>query len=510
MDYDDAIRWLLTLPDFERTGDFADRPDLAPMMALLRELGDPHLRAGAAVEGEERPKEEIAPELKLRGYCPTIHLAGSKGKGSTGAMIESVLRASGMRTGHYVSPHLHRYNERIRIDGQPIAPEGFAAAMTAVHAAVEAVQPRFPGRTLLAFDALTAAAFVAFREVNVDVQIIEVGLGGLLDSTNVFHNSLAAVAPHPPAPSPRRGEGEHVVVLTPISLEHTAILGDTIQAIARQKAGIITDRCTVVVAPQRESAIDVFAEVARERGATLLEVAKVCQMQRTSANADGQEFRLKTPRAKYDGLKIPLAGRHQLENAVTAVVAAEEMVARMPDVGGQMFEPATSYIRLLTSDLAPTTVKAGLASVKWPGRLEVLTRKPMLIVDGAHNGDSVKRMETALREDFGLKSAVLLFGTLGGKDVTAMAEQAAPFATSVFVCGWPSARAADPRELAAAFRPYDAPVTTFGTLPDAYEAAVAEAGERGAVVAFGALAFVAAVREWVLGIESDSVRLASR
>lgn len=491
MDYDDAIRWLLKLPDFERTGDFADRPDIAPMVALLRELRDPHLGAESAAENTELPQEGSAAELKLRGYWPsTVHIAGSKGKGSTGAMIEAVLRAAGMRTGHYVSPHLHRYNERIRIDGQPISPEGFASAMTAVRAAMAAVEGEFPGR-LLAFDALTAAAFVAFREADVDVQIIEVGLGGTLDSTNVFHGSVAAEARHPPAPSPRRGEGEqHVVVLTPISLEHTAILGDTIQAIARQKAGIITDGCTVVVAPQRESAIDVFTEVARERGATLIEVAKVCQMQRTSANAEGQEFRLRTARAKYDGLKIPLAGRHQLENAVTAVVAAE--------VTGDRLQVTEAQVR------------AGLAGVKWPGRLEVLTRKPMLIVDGAHNGDSVKRMVAALREDFGLKSAVLLFGALAGKDVAAMAEQAAPVATSVFVCGWPSARAADPRELAAEFRPYDAPVTTFGALPDAYEAAVAEAGERGAVVAFGALAFVAAVREWVLGIESDSVRLSSR
>ena len=504
MDYDDAIRWLLTLPDFERTGDFADRPDLAPMVALLRELGDPHLGAAAAddtLDSEQSVVGGDGAELKLRRYCPqTIHIAGSKGKGSTGAMIEAMLRAAGMRTGHYVSPHLHRYNERIRIDGEPIAPEGFAEAMTAVRAEMASVEREFPGR-LLAFDALTAAAFCAFREANVDVQIIEVGLGGTLDSTNVFH----------PSPNHNRPTTtSHVVVLTPISLEHTAILGDTIQAIARQKAGIITDGCTVVVAPQRESAIDVFTEVARERGATLIEVAKACQMQRTSANAEGQEFRLKTARAKYDGLKIPLAGRHQLENAVTAVVAAEELVARLPDAGSQITESAASDIRTPTSDLAPATVKAGLASVKWPARLEVLTRKPMLIVDGAHNGDSVKRMVAALREDFGLKSAVLLFGTLAGKDVAAMAEQAAPFATSVFVCGWPSARAADPRELAAAFRPYEAPVTTFGTLPDACEAAVAEAGERGAVVAFGALAFVAAVREWLLGIESDSVRLSSR
>lgn len=451
MTYDEALRWLLTLPDFERTGEFAERPDVAPMRALLSELGDPH-----------------------RGR-PTVHIAGSKGKGSTGAMVEAVLRAAGLRTGHYVSPHLHRYNERIRIDGQPNVPEGFAAAMDAVRTAMEIVQARFPGRQLLAFDALTAAGFVAFREEEVEAQVVEVGLGGLLDSTNVFHDC---------ADSP------HVVVLTPISLEHTAILGDTIALIAAQKAGIITDGCVAIAAPQRESALDVFAATARGRGATLIETAKVCQLERKSANAEGQEFRLKTSRATYSA-RLPLVGRHQLDNAATAVLTCEELCA------------------LGSVELTEGHVRAGLGSVAWPGRLETLRRRPWVIVDGAHNGDSAKRMAAALREDFGLRSAVLLVGTLAGKDVTAMAQATAGFADAVIAPAWPSARAMDAREAAAAFRETgEAPVTTYGSLADGYEAAMEQAGERGAVVALGSLAFAAAVREHVLGIESDVLRLA--
>jgi dihydrofolate synthase/folylpolyglutamate synthase len=178
VDYIDSLRWLLTLPDFERTGDFAERPDVAPMRALLAHLGDPH-----------------------RGR-PTVHIAGSKGKGSTGAMIEAVLRAAGKRTGYYISPHLHRYTERIRIDGEAASREQFAAAMTRVREAMDAVAPAVPGRQFLAFDALTAAAFVAFAEENVDVQIVEVGLGGTLDSTNVFGADLT---PRPPSLG-RKGE----------------------------------------------------------------------------------------------------------------------------------------------------------------------------------------------------------------------------------------------------------------------------------------------------------------
>lgn len=446
MDYDDALRWLLTLPDFERTGEFAERPDLAPMRALLAALGDSQL--GRA----------------------TVHVAGSKGKGSTAVMVEQVLRAAGLRTGCYVSPHLHRYTERVRIDGQPVAREAFAAAMSAVREAMDAVAPRFPGRRFLAFDALTAAGFVAFREAGVDAQVVEVGLGGLLDSTNVF-------------------DATDVVVLTPISLEHTAILGGTIVEIAAQKAGVMTAGCTAVVAPQRESALDVFRAAAAERGAALVEVAATCQMTRTRASAEGQEFRLKTPCATYTAT-LPLAGRHQLDNAATAVMACEALAQRRG------------------IELTPQHVRAGLAAVAWPGRLEVLRRRPLVVADGAHNGDSARRMVAALRDDFGLSRATLLFGTLAGKDVAAMAEAAAPFADHVYVCAWPHARAADPRALTDAFRAAGAPVTAFADLPGACEAALGEAGERGAIVGFGALAFVAALREYLLGIESDMIRLA--
>jgi len=455
MDYIESLRWLLTLPDFERTGDFAARPDTAPMRALLAHLGDPHLGRS------------------------TVHIAGSKGKGSTGAMIEAMLRAAGKRTGYYISPHLHRYNERIRIDGVAASREQFAAAIAGVRGAIDAVAPAVPGRQFLAFDALTAAAFVAFAEENVDVQIVEVGLGGTLDSTNVF-------GPRAGMPASR----EHVVVLTPISLEHTAILGGTIAEIAAQKAGIITPGATVIVAPQRESALDVFRAVAAERGATAVEVAASCQIARMSASSEGQEFRLKTARAAYSA-RLPLIGRHQLDNAATAIVACEELGERCG------------------MEITPAHVRDGLARVVWPARIEMLKRKPLVIIDGAHNGDSAKRLTAALKEHFALSRATFVAGTLAGKDVDAMAAAVAPMADAVFAAGWRSARAADPRDVAAAFRAYDAPVTVFGDLAQAYEAAAAHAGERGAVVAFGAIAFVAQLREYLLGIESDMILLAS-
>jgi len=448
MTYAEALEWLLTLPDFERTGEFASRPDVEPMRALLAQLGDPQLGR------------------------PTVHIAGSKGKGSTGAIAEAVLKAAGRRAGYYISPHLHRFNERVRIDGKPCEHEAFAAAMSAARAAIDAVAAGFSGRQFLAFDALTAAAFVAFRDAGMDAQVVEVGLGGTLDSTNVF-------------------DATDVVIITPISLEHTAILGSTIPEIAEQKAGIITPGATVVVAPQRESAIDVIAAVARARGARVIEVAKACQVARTAASSEGQDFRMKTERATY-AARLPLAGRHQLDNAATAVVACEELAARAGFA------------------LTPQHVRPAMANVVWPGRLEVLKRRPLVVVDGAHNGDSAKRMVAALRDDFRLDRATFLFGTLAGKDIAGMAAAIADMADDVFVTDWASPRAASAQEAAGAFRAHEAPVQAFGSLPDAFESATASAGERGAVVAFGSIAFVAAVREYLLGIESDMIMLSMR
>lgn len=450
MDYDASLRWLWTLPDFERTGSFATRPDVATMRALLAELGNPHVDPDRA----------------------TVHIAGSKGKGSTAVMIEAILRACGGRIGTYVSPHLHRYAERIRIDGAPIGAHEFAGAMTTVRIAMERIAPALGDRELVAFDALTAAAFVAFRDAKVDAQVVEVGLGGMYDSTNVLD-----AAPH-------------TVVITPISLEHTAILGSTIPEIAAQKAGIITAGDVVVVAPQRESALEVIHDAAREHGARIIEVAQACHLNRTAASGDAQDFKIQTAEATY-AARLPLLGRHQLDNAATAIVACEEV---------QRAHGAT---------LPPEAVLEGLAAVAWPGRMEVLKRAPLVVVDGAHNGDSAKRMVAALKEHFGVSQATFVFGTLAGKDVEAMAVAVSPAATEVYVTAWPSERGMDPRDAAEHFRRQGAPVTVFGDVGQAVEAAIAEAGGRGAVVAFGALAFVASVREYLLGIESDRLRISA-
>ena len=407
------------------------------MRSLLKRLGDPHLGRN------------------------TVHMAGSKGKGTTAAMIASVLRASGQRTGLYTSPHLHRFVERIAVDGEAISEDDFGRLASELAPQIDAEDADGSYGTVSTFEALTALAFLAFREHGATWQVLEVGLGGRLDATNVFDDKA-------------------LCVITPIGLEHTEILGDTIPQIAGEKAGIITSGATVVMAPQRESAADVIRGVCDERGATLVEVAKACAMERGKHSLDGQEFTLQTPNTRYK-LSIPFLGKHQLENAATAVLAVEalaDMVSR------------------------PTRRRCAKASpTRWPCRIEVLRRRPLMIADGAHDRDSARRLIQTLRDDLGLRDATFIVGCSRDKDVAAMAGEIAPLATRVIATRSRNPRSMDAREIAGAFGNLGIPVSFAEPVAAAVDAADAEGG--GAVVACGSLFVAAEARERVLGVAYD-------
>ncbi len=447
MTYDEALRYLLSFADFERTGRFSERADVEPVRRLLRELGDPQ-----------------------RGRM-SVHVAGSKGKGSVAAMIATILTASGLRTGLTTSPHLHRFTERVTVDGAPIDAEAFAAAVAQLRPAVESVRGAMPERELVTFDLITAAAFITFRDAACQAQVVEVGLGGRLDATNVF-------------------DTPDVCVITPISLEHTAILGDTVAAIAAEKAAIIKPGAVAVMGLQREAAAEVIRARAKAVGAELLEVAQTCAVQPRARGLDGQEFALRTPGGTHR-LHIPLIGRHQLENAATAVLVAEALATRGAPV-------------------TPEAIREGLASVRWPGRLEILKRRPLLIVDGAHNADSARRVAEALRDDLGLEQAVFVVGALAGKDVAGMAREVEELAAGVVAPAWENPRAASAAEVTVVFAEAGLEAEAAASVDDALGRARQLGGESGAVVAFGSIAFAAAVRECVLGLESDMMRLQPR
>jgi dihydrofolate synthase/folylpolyglutamate synthase len=442
VDYIEALRQLRLRDDWERTGSAQDaaRWDLRRMRSLLARLGDPHL-------GRR-----------------TVHVAGSKGKGSTAAMIASFMRASGHPAGLYTSPHLHRFTERISVDGEPVSEEDFARLVGELAPHIEAEDASAASGRVSTFETLTAMAFLAFRERGVAWQVLEVGLGGRLDATNVF-------------------DEKDVCVITPIGLEHTAVLGDTVTQIASEKAGIITPGATVVMAPQRESAADVVRQVCAERDARLIEVAQACALNRTGHSDEGQEFTLRTPRATYK-LRVPLLGRHQLDNAATAVLALEALAP----AGVEIDEAA---------------LRQGLAALRWPARIEILRRRPLVVADGAHNVDSARRLIQTLRDDLGRSQAVLVVGCARDKDVAALAREFAPLATHAIVTRSRNPRAMEPRDLARAFGEREVPVSVEGSVGAAVDAALAMTDPGSAVVACGSLFVAAEAREHVLGVAYD-------
>jgi dihydrofolate synthase/folylpolyglutamate synthase len=469
MDYRHALRFLLSLSDWERLPAApgalalvqtreAARFNLERVRSLLARLGNPHLGRG------------------------TIHVAGSKGKGSVAAMIASVLRAAGVHAGLYTSPHLHHITERVAVDGEAISPDDLGRLTEPLRGAVEAENadgPAQPGGQITTFEALTALAFLYFRERAVQWQVLEVGLGGRLDATNVV-------------------EEKAVCVITPISLEHTAVLGETVGQIAAEKAAIITPGATVVMGLQRESAAEVVRGACAERGAHLLEVAQACALTRQAFSLEGQDFRLRTPRGTY-GLRLPLLGRHQLENAATAVLALESLPDRQAGLAGHGLpipEPA---------------LRRGLQEVRWPARLEIIRRRPLVVLDGAHNVDSVRRLCQALEEYLPYSRAIVVAGFSADKDVGAIAaelERLPRLARVIATCS-PHPRAAPAVAVAAAFLEREIETAWEEDVPAALEVALSLAAPEDMVCVMGSLFVAAEARRHILGLETDPVPAAA-
>ncbi len=442
MQYLESLRLLRQRDDWERSGSAADasRWDLRRMRSLLARLGDPHLGRG------------------------TVHVAGSKGKGSVASMVGAVLTEAGVSIGLYTKPHLHRFVERIAVCGEPISQDDFGRLVGELVPHADAEEANGSYGAVSTFEALVALAFVYFREREAAWQVLEVGLGGRLDATNVFDEKA-------------------VCVITPIGLEHTAVLGDTVAKIAEEKAAIITPGTTVIMGPQRDSAKDVIRRVCEEREATLVEVAESCAIKRTGGNREGQDFMLRTPTATHK-LRLPLLGRHQLHNAATAVLAIEALAAHGVEVDA-------------------ATLRRGLAGLRWPGRVDILRQRPLVVADGAHNRDSARALAQTMRDELGQREMMLVVGCSGDKDLDALAGELAPLATHVVATRSRHPRAMDPREIAAAFDERDVPATAIEPVGAAMDAALIQAGDNGCVLACGSLFVAAEAREHVLGVAYD-------
>ncbi|MFG3709263.1 bifunctional folylpolyglutamate synthase/dihydrofolate synthase [Micromonospora sp. NPDC047670] len=375
-----------------------------------------------------------------RAY-PSIHLTGTNGKTSTARMIDSLLRAFGLHTGRYTSPHLETVRERISLDGEPVGEERFTATYREVEPLARLVDER-SAEPLTYFDMTTALAFATFADAPVDVAVVEVGLGGAEDSTNVLQAGVA--------------------VITPIGLDHTEWLGDTIQDIALHKAGIIHAGATVISAAQEEEAARPILERCAEVGATVAREGSEFGVLRKAVAVGGQVLTLQGLGGVYEEIFLPLHGAHQAQNAAVALAAVEAFLGagtkRQLDV---------------------EAVREGFATASSPGRLERVRSAPTILLDGAHNPHGMAATVTALQEEFAFSKLVAVVGVLGDKDAASLLELLEPVVDQVVVTRNSSPRAMPARELAALAAEVFGPdrVEVAEEMPDAIETAVAMAEE---------------------------------
>ncbi|MBA3826979.1 MAG: bifunctional folylpolyglutamate synthase/dihydrofolate synthase [Ktedonobacterales bacterium] len=462
MEYSAALAYLYHFSDFERTGAFARDPEgnLRRMRTLLALLGDPHLA------------------------YPTTHIAGTKGKGSTAVLVAAAISASGIPTGLYTQPDLHTFRERIQIDGTPISEAEVAALVSEIQAAVGQLAPADAAH-LITFEIGTVLAFLAFARRGVAQAVIEVGLGGRLDPTNV-------IAPQ-------------VGVITSISLDHTAILGDTIAAIAGEKAGIIKPGMTVVTSAQDPAAVAVITATCGERGATLVRVgpfgsgcayeydavtvgAPLFPAEFTAAEPPlPAPFAVTTPAGTRE-LQTSFLGQHQRQNATAALATLEALRVRgvaVTDAG----------------------IRAGFLAARWPARMDLVGARPWLVVDGAHNADSLDALLRALATTFAYERLILVFGTMTDKDIDGMVQVVCQHQArlgAVITTQGQSPRATPARDLLTDFVLASPPVlAAFDYVGDALTYARQLAAPEDLICLTGSLALAGEALRWIRAAVHD-------
>ena len=403
-----------------------------------------------------------------------IHVTGTNGKSSTSRIIESLLRAHGLRTGLFTSPHLERFTERIMIDGAPIDDAAVADAWDEVGPFVDLVDAELAASgdaPLTFFELLTVLAFVAFADAPIDVLVLEVGMGGAWDSTNTADGDVA--------------------VFTPIDLDHADRLGETIAEIATVKAGIIKDRATVVSARQDAAAAGILRSAAAARGASIAFEGAEFALTDDRLAVGGQSISVRGLAGVYGEQYLPLYGAHQAQNAALAIAAVESLIG-----GG-------------TQPITGDVLAEGLAQATSPGRLQLVGIAPTVLVDAAHNPHGARALAGALRESFDFDEWGVVLGILGDKDATGIVAALAPLATHVFATSPDSERAADADAIADLAEAAGLPVSVHPDLSDAADAArewAADADRRaviiaGSVVLAGEALTLATVEEWKTGWE---------
>ncbi len=374
---------------------------------LLHELGNPHHR------------------------FRSIHVAGTNGKGSTAVYLASVLSKAGYRTGLYTSPHLSRFTERIRIGGEEISPARVAAYTERIFGIIRELGPEFQPTY---FEVTTALAFLFFAEAGVEWAVVEAGLGGRLDATNVIHPDGA--------------------VITNVGLEHTEYLGSSLSEIASEKGGIIKPGVEVVTGESIPVALHVLREICERKGTRLIRVGHELSVRSVRLNReDGSRiFDFTGEERQWSGLTLRIPGSHQIVNAATALGVLEGLIRK----GVEIPERA---------------VREGLESARWPGRLEILSEDPYLILDGAHNPHAARALRKTLEEDLVFRRLILVIGILRDKDIPAVLTQLLPLADRLILTRPEYFRGADPRALSGEIRKPGLAVQVADRIPHAIDLA---------------------------------------
>ncbi len=408
------------------------KPGLSVIKRLLRALGNPE------------------------GAFAAVHVAGTNGKGSTSAFIESVLGESGLRTGLYTSPHLVRFNERIRVGGVEVSDEEVVETAGVVKRAAEKEFSSEPATTPTFFEFITAMAFYLFRERGVEVAIVETGMGGRLDATNTITPIVS--------------------VITNIGFDHTRHLGSGLESIAMEKAGIIKEGVPVVTAEEDGAASGVLEEAARKHGARLYRMGADFGLDMAGGDAG---FNYSGIREKYSGLKINLRGAHQYKNASLALAAVE----CVRETGLPVDAPA---------------IERGLKKAFWPGRLEVMQEAPLVIIDCAHNPSGAAALKDAVKGLFSRRGVILVAGLSEDKDIDGFFAPLMDLTEKVILTMANNERAADAGLIEERIRRYNKAVTVEKNVRAAVTSALTEARATDAVLVTGSIFIAGEAREFLL------------
>lgn len=427
MNYHEAMDYLVNLTKF------GFNFGLGRISHLLDQVGNPH------------------EQLK------TIHIGGTNGKGSTSAMLSSVLQAAGCKVGVFTSPHLHSYLERVVINHVQIPEARVAELLTRLKVILDRMVEEGHEHPT-EFEVNTALAFMYFAEEKVDLAIIEVGLGGLIDSTNVITPLVS--------------------VITNVGMDHMDYLGQTVEEIARVKAGIIKEGGIVVTAADRPEALGVIEDTCLQKSARLIKVRESYAWESQGSSPAGQVFSLKGRGHVYPALELRLAGEHQLVNAATAI-AVIEALTECCNIG-----------------VSAEHVREGLRKTAWPGRLEMV--RPGVLLDGAHNVDGAKTLRKALQEVFSYRNLILCIGMLADKERSRVVELLAPLAGKIVVTKPNSPRAGNWQEMAGEAKKYGPKVYLEEEIPRAVDLAASLAGEGDLVCITGSLYMIAEARAHLL------------